>query len=157
MERKCLKCNHSANMPGLATDECPQCGAIYAKVEQHIRSLQDGTAPAVAKTQSQRRAQTSNRLSYVEDLRSETLYPTSRWWVNLVHTIITVVCVVGCIGGLILLKKSIAAGLVTLGVLLVFWLASRVAKEMCQMIIDLCDASVRTAYAQEKNSSKVLP
>lgn len=150
MERQCLKCQHVANVPGLPTDECPQCGAIYTRVEEHLRNKQAGAIAPTPKPQAQRRAQHSTRLSYVEDLRNETLYPTSRWWVNLVHTIITVVCAVGAIGALFVLTKSVAAGLAALAVLLVVWLTSRIAKEMCQMIVDLCDASVRTAYQAEQ-------
>ncbi len=153
MERKCLKCQHVANVPGLPTDECPQCGAIYTKVEAYLQSKQSAAIASLQKTPANRRSQSDARAAYVEDLRNETLYPTARWSVNLVHTIFTVLCAIGVIGGLFALTKSLAVGLTALCVSILLWLTSRIAKEMSQMIIDLCDASVRTAFKAEQQNT----
>lgn len=49
MTKTCLKCGHAA--VGQATEACPQCGAIYAKVERALNSLTqvDATAGAPAR------------------------------------------------------------------------------------------------------------
>lgn len=93
-----------------------------------------------------------SRDSYVALLRSQSLYPTARWWINLIHTVITVVCVLGAIGCFVVFGKAGAIGML-LGAavfLALLWLGSRIMKELGLMVIDLCDAGVRTAYQAEQ-------
>lgn len=37
MERTCIKCNHTADVPAGDLAACPQCGVIYFKAEQAMR------------------------------------------------------------------------------------------------------------------------
>ena len=48
MERTCIKCNHTADVPAGDLAACPQCGAIYSKAEQAAR------LEAVRKAQAER-------------------------------------------------------------------------------------------------------
>jgi ssDNA-binding Zn-finger/Zn-ribbon topoisomerase 1 len=48
MARVCLKCNYERTPNELAPEtECPQCGAIYAKIEKALRPPEAAT-PGVA-------------------------------------------------------------------------------------------------------------
>lgn len=154
MNRTCLKCDHTASMPGLPTDECPACGAIYNKVEEFLNQREAGVVPAPPQPKAARKAAISNRAAYVEKLRSQSLYPTARWWTNLMHTIVTVLCALGLIGALYALAKIGLPALFAVAGLVVFWLFSRIAKELSMMIIDLCDASVQSAFIAEQRAQK---
>lgn len=161
MEKKCLKCGHVANVPGLPTDACPACGGIYAKVEEYIRNndmapVARQTANASPAKQPKQNIRTSSRAEYVELLRSESLYPTARWWINITHTVITALCALGAVFCFIVLGKAGAIGplLGALAFAALLWLASRIMKELGLMIIDLCDASVRTAFSQEMQAQE---
>jgi len=149
MEKKCLKCQHNANVPGLTTDACPQCGAIYAKVEEYLRNNQAAVPPRRA---SAAVAQTGRDV-FIAQLRQDSLYPTARWWTNLVHAIVTIMCIIFGVGSLAAIGNGFVGGaLIVLVFIVLLWLASRVMKELTQMFIDMCDASVRTAYQQERQS-----
>lgn len=150
MDKKCLKCHHIADVPGLETDACPKCGAIYAKVEEYLRNNPAATSPTRRGTPLKA---ASDRDAFVEQLRMDSLYPTARWWVNLVHTIITALCVLLGIGVLVALFKGEVAGALIVGIgAILLWLGSRIMKELMQMMIDMCDASVRTAFQQERQT-----
>lgn len=156
MNKTCQKCGHTAEIAGHPDEACPQCGGIYAKVDAYIRDhgpikhVQSSQPHAAAVQRGS--AQPMSRDSYVALLRSQSLYPTARWWINLIHTVITVVCVLGAIIGVFVLGKAGEIG-VLLGTLVFFallWLGSRIMKELGLMVIDLCDAGVRTAYQAEQ-------
>ena len=49
MARVCLKCNYERTPTELAPEtECPQCGAIYAKIEKALRPPDAVPPPGVA-------------------------------------------------------------------------------------------------------------
>jgi len=49
MARVCLKCNYERTPNELAPETgCPQCGAIYAKIEKALRPPEAAPPPGVA-------------------------------------------------------------------------------------------------------------
>ena len=159
MSKKCLKCGHIAEGEPTA---CPACGAIYAKVEAAFAKVNADLAMSaelgaevpqrnVGLTRGRRAMDGMSRDQYVDVLRQETLYPTTRSLTNIIHWFFIVVAVGVLIGGGLVGFKA-GAGAVIGALLLAggIYLVSRLMTEMTVMIIDLCDSNVRTAYHTER-------
>lgn len=83
--KRCLKCDHVATFEGTPPLACPQCGAVYSKVEEALRN-----GPPVRRRQEE--SPPPSRISntaldmhaFAEQLRDESLYPAWRKIVGLV-------------------------------------------------------------------------
>ena len=172
MEKTCLKCGKVGHTTGNPLDACTHCGAIYAKVEAaHANAgLRPKAAPAPApipelpagllatgKRAATVKASHTSREQFVEQLRQESLYPTTRWWVNAVHKVVTIFCIIMCVIIAIgaLMSSFFSGKAVLLGTFIgaavfgIFWLFSKISTELAMAVVDMADASVRTAYTQE--------
>ena len=94
MQRKCLKCGHiNSASTGDALEACPQCGAIYSRVEAALAARAaagPNSVPARPMPPSQPPAQPTARrpqsrtekeldvADFAETMRSASLYPTFR-------------------------------------------------------------------------------
>ena len=160
MQRKCLKCGHAkSTATGDAMEACPSCGAIYSRVEAAFaaRSSGESRAPIVrTSTMSSgfgsRQSQSSDIdiHDFAETLRSESLYPTFRSLVKLIHWFFIALAVFSGLGALIALFMGSGAsriGVVIAGIFmtLFFILIARLFSETSLMLADLSDAAVRIA------------
>lgn len=143
MEKTCLKCSHvNPNALGAYTDACPQCGAIYAKVEQLATQLL--RRPVMAGAAAQRPSH------FIERLRDDSHYPTFRKVITTFDRLGQVLAVLVFLGGLIggYTTGSAAA---TLGATLAAIFISiflRFAKEASLMLADMSDATVLMTVRQ---------
>lgn len=146
MEKTCIKCGHiNPRATGAATDGCPKCGAIYAKLQQVF-----GSQPEQAAVASQAAVRRTLAAPFIDRLRSESQYPAFRSVVGafcLFGYVVAVLVLVGAatgawrgefgvfLGGLV--------GAIAIGVF------AKVAKEASLMLADLSDAMVRVAERNE--------
>lgn len=171
----CLKCGHvNPAATGSDTEACPQCGAIYARVKAAMASGQavrpvksaDPRAPTqgaelaaavqpTAHPKPAARAATvveRHRAPYVAQLRAGTNYPTFRTVVRLGLFFGYLLAVAALIGGGIAAFKSDGTPwhlLIGAGMGAVLYLLTRIWFELTVMIVDIADASVRTAENSE--------
>ena len=159
MARTCLKCGHvHPNATGDTLEACPSCGAIYSRVEAAM--AQRGVAPArpaaasvqapvqaSAQRQPVRAATTGD---YVEQLRSQSIYPTFRSVVGIFAIVGYVLAALAAAGAVFsLVKVNIGAGLLGLAFALFIVIITRMGKEMSLMVADASDALVRMAARGE--------
>lgn len=166
----CLKCGHVNPMAtGSPADACPQCGAIYSRVKaamaagKPLRSARPGDSgfqqfndtpaadPRKVAAHSPRKA--TARVRYVETLRNDTQYPTFRTVVRLglFFGYFLAFCALG--GGLIAAFKSGGTAwhiLIGAGAGAFLYLLTRIWFELTVMVVDIADASVRTAENSER-------
>lgn len=146
MENTCIKCGHfNSAATGAATDACPKCGAIYAKLQQIF-----GARPEQTAVDSRAAVRRSPTEPFIERLRAQSQYPAFR-------SVVGAFCVFGYVVAVLVFVAAAMAvwrgevgfflgGLVfacAIGVL------SKVAKEASLMLADLSDAMVRVAERNE--------
>ena len=170
MQRKCLKCGHiNSAATGDALEACPQCGAIYSRVEAALAARAaagPNSVPARPMPPSQPPAQPTARrpqsrtekeldvADFAEKMRSASLYPTFRSLVKLISLFWMALAVGAAIVAVVVLFKGNGIGRIT-GVLggvfscLFCILVARLTSEMSLMLADLSDAAVRIAAKQE--------
>lgn len=174
MQRNCMKCGHvNEASTGHELEGCPQCGAIYSRVEEAIANGQfrpavprpavapelvypstepaRATSPAVG--QAPRRSESVDVHEFAESLRSQSLYPTFRSLVKLFYWIWMLLAVITGIGTLITLVMG--TGVTRYGgtiggifMTIFFVLVARITAEVSLMMADLSDAAVRIAASQ---------
>lgn len=145
--KRCLKCNHVVSFESGPPLACPECGAVYSKVEEAqrngppVRRRQEENAPA-----SRFSATASDVHSFAERMRDESLYPFWRKLVGLVTILGYILAVILLIAAFIAMSNaSMTAGLVGIGVAIIVAVMTRVAKEASLMLADLSDATVHLA------------
>ena len=170
MQRKCLKCGHiNSAATGDALEACPQCGAIYSRVEAALAARAaagPNSVPARPMPPSQPPAQPTARrpqsrtekeldvADFAETMRSASLYPTFRSLIKVFYWFWMLLAVIAAIGTLVTLFKGtgssrIVGGLGGLFMTLFFILVARLTSETSLMLADLSDAAVRIAAKQE--------
>lgn len=162
MQRTCVKCGHvnpQASSDPLAA--CPACGAIYAKATPSTPR-----APGAARTQSgfggpsgfgqsglSRPADDGGHndlADFVARMREQSLYPTVRSLVRWTFILMAFIAAVMAIAGLWqFFRGSTVPGAIGVGFALFLLTVSFVLRELSLMVIDLSDASVRSAAAAE--------
>lgn len=167
---KCLKCGHvNPHAAGSETEACPECGAIYSRVKaaaaagkpvRPSRAVDSGfqqadtaSAPTPRKqvTPSQRRP--ASRTRYVESLRNETNYPAFRTVVRFALFFGYFLAVCALIGGAVTSFRSGGTFwhlLIGAGAGAFVYLLTRIWFELTVMIVDIADATVRTAENSEQ-------
>jgi hypothetical protein len=152
MSKRCLKCQHVAEIEYSDTAACPACGAVYSKVEQSARAV--GPAPAAAsevdigaappKVPSGRAPQSDG---FIEVLRAESIYPTFRGFVQVFYVLGLVLAAMLFVGGIIggFMSGGATPGMVGAGTAVLFVLLARLFKETWLMLADLSDAMIRVA------------
>ncbi len=145
--KRCLKCNHVATFEAAPPLACPQCGAVYSKVEEALRN-----GPPVRRRVEE--SAPSSRLSdagldvhtFAERMRSESLYPFWRKLVGLVTILGYVLAAILLIAALISMSNaSMTTGMVGIGVAVFVAVITRVGKEASLMLADLSDATIHLA------------
>lgn len=147
--KPCLKCGHTATYESAPPLACPQCGAIYSKVEEALRGV-----PIPRRVEPQRReSRVSERTidvhAFTEQMRAESLYPAWRKIVGLITIVWYIVAVVALIIGIVSTKGSFLGVLVGAGLAAFIALFARIGKELSLMLADLSDAAVRLAARTE--------
>lgn len=154
MIKKCLKCNHVHTFkPGEPAEDCPACGANYAKVEAVFAAraqqaaAQAAAAPAATRAQRPATAPasriTQQPAAALSGLRATSHYPTFRATANAAFYIHAILCVLLVVMGIISMFRgewSTFLGL-TVAALLVFVFA-KAAREASHMLADASDALV---------------
>lgn len=144
--KKCLKCGHVAQFSEQPPMSCPQCGAIYSKVEQAL-----GSPLLHSKPMPQRAVANLDPLhhSYAEAMREESLYPTFRALTKVAYFFMVVIAALVLVAGVFAFFKLGVGYLVgsTVGAIFIYILA-RVSRELSLMLADLSDATVRMAAHQ---------
>lgn len=165
----CLKCGHVNPLAtGSPVDECPQCGAIYSRVKaavaagKPLRSGKSGDSgfqqvtetpldnPKKVAAQPPHRAYVRER--YVETLRGDTHYPTFRTVVRLGLFFGYLLAACALVGGAVSAFKSGGTAwhiMIGAGAGAFLYLLTRIWFELTVMIVDIADASVRTAENSE--------
>ncbi len=144
--KQCLKCNHIVHFEGGPPLACPQCGAVYSKVEETLRN-----GPPVRRRQEE--GPPPSRISnaaldmhaFAEQMRDESLYPAWRKIVGLVTIVWYLVAVVAFIIGIVSTNGSFVGVLEGAGTAAFIALFARVGKELSLMVADLSDATVYMA------------
>ena len=165
--KQCLKCNHIASFDGAPPLACPQCGAIYSKVEEALRANAPLRPPrsshpssGFAHTEPPRSLRSANATPATEEpdvhafarrMRGESLYPAWRKIVGLVTILWYVVAVVALIIGIVSTKGSFVGVLAGAGTAAFIALFARIGKELSLMVADLSDASVYMAAQTSTN------
>lgn len=166
--RHCYKCGHDNEAPtGDSLEACPQCGAIYTRVEAYMRAqkkkLHKTPQPVVSTVQTDyddeeydyEYTKPANNDSFIEYLRANSLYPNFRGVVSFFYWI-----TVGS-AGLILLSGLIAAFkgwggvysfFVSFFIALFMTVFAKAGKELSIMLADMADASVFTAASHHKDN-----
>ena len=145
--KRCLKCDHVANFEGQPPLACPQCGAVYSKVEEALRNgpparrRQEETSPTSRISDS-----ALDVHAFAERMRDESLYPFWRKLVGLVTILGYILAGILLIAAIIAMSKaSVTAGLVGIGIAAFVAIMTRVGKEASLMLADLSDATVHLA------------
>lgn len=151
--KQCLKCGHNAQFEEEPPLACPQCGAVYAKVEQALREGQAPRAqPVVRQTIARPPANDVDHHAFAELLREESIYPTFRTVVKIAYWVGVLAAVAIAVGGVMASFSTGAAALIGgIAVGALVFVFAKVAKEMSLMLADLSDATVRTAAQAEAN------
>lgn len=152
--KHCFKCHHVATFEGAQPMACPECGAIYSKVEQAAQEGLTMHQPS-RKTSPVRRPQTivQGDVLFINQLRGESNYPNFRIVVKFWYWFGLVIGVLLAIGGAFtLFRGDVTPGLIGIAVAIAIVFFSKVAKEISLMVADLSDAAVRLA-AQAKASA----
>ena len=161
-EKTCRKCGHTTTYSGLEPQSCPECGAIYAKVEEALRAASSARASRVAAGPQDARpsrlpgargyASGVDVHSFAAQMRSDSLYPMWRKLIGIATMMGYLLAALMLIGSLIaLFNASVTAGLVGAAAAVFVAIMVRVAKEAWLMLADLSDASVRLAAWRESD------
>lgn len=145
--KRCLKCDHVASFEGIPPLACPQCGAVYSKVEEALRN-----GPPVRRRPEERAP--ASRISdaaldvhaFAERMREESLYPFWRKLVGLVTILGYALAAILLVASFIAMSKaSVTAGMVGIGMAVFVAVITRVGKEASLMLADLSDATIHLA------------
>lgn len=164
--KQCLKCNHVASFEGAPPLACPECGAVYSKVEEAIRSgapmrsrnnsTDSGFANSALPTPkawsaiSQTRGEDGLDVhAFARNMRNDSLYPAWRKIVGFFTILGYVFAVILLVAAFVVGRDSVWTLLVGFGCAAMIALAAKVGKELSLMLADLSDASVRIAARQE--------
>jgi len=145
--KRCLKCDHVATFEGAQPLVCPECGAVYSKVEEALRN----GAPARRRQEdSMPASRYSDRTLEVHEfagrMRDESLYPFWRKLVGLVSILGYIVAVILLVAAFIAISQaSVTTGLIGIGVSAFVAIMTRVGKEASLMLADLSDATIHLA------------
>jgi|GEM_PF-2001874 len=172
-EETCLKCGHvNPAATGSETEACPLCGAIYARVKAAMASGQPvrtakaadsgfperSSAPAAPTKPPPKVHQYTGRAPdpYIVRLRDGTLYPAFRTVVRL-GLFFGYLVAAGClIGGFVTMfgrDGTFYHLLIGAGTGALVFLLTRIWFELTVMIVDIADASVRTAENSEQRAT----
>lgn len=164
--KQCLKCNHVTTFEGSPPLACPECGAVYSKVEEALRSgapmrTRNATAdsgfansalptPKAWSAISQTRDEDGLDVhAFAKNMRNDSLYPAWRKIVGFFTILGYVVAVILLIAAFVVGRDSVWSLLVGFGSAAMIALAAKVGKELSLMLADLSDATVRIAARQE--------
>lgn len=181
MQRSCLKCGHvHPHASGAEMEPCPQCGAIYSRVEavaagggvvRPVPAPAPKPKPPAAPVRAQKseapapdpapsapaphlrwgRAPREAR-AFLGELRAQSHYPAFRSIVTFFTVAGYVLAAVGVFVGVALIKNEATKSGISLVVAAFFWaFAARVFQEVFLMVADGCDALVRLAARQDAN------
>ena len=158
MSKRCLKCQHVAEIEYSAIAACPACGAVYSKVESLAQAAAPQAEPeAVAAAAAPLKrpidvpptpAARPSPSKFIDELRAESIYPTFRGFVQVFYVIGLVLAGAIFIGGLVTTffgGRNPMAFFGGLFMAVLFVLIARLFKETWLMIADLSDATVRVA------------
>lgn len=165
----CLKCDHvNPHATGSETEACPQCGAIYSRVkaaaaagkpvrpsravDSGFQQAAEASAPSPRKPATPAQRRPFSRARYVESLRGDTNYPAFRTVVRFGLFFGYLLAVCALIGGGISAFKTGGTFwhlLIGAGAGALLYLLTRLWFELTVMIVDIADASVRTAENSE--------
>ena len=158
-EKTCRKCGHTVAFGGMEPQSCPECGAVYSKVEAALRGEEPArTRAAVERGPSSRfpvasRGPGADAHAFVQRMRDESLYPFWRKLVGMVTVLGYIVAGLVLVSALVVMfKGSVGAGFGGVVAAVVIAFMARVAKEMWLMLADLSDASVRLAARAESDA-----
>lgn len=172
-EETCLKCGHvNPAATGSETEACPQCGAIYARVKAAMASRQpmrsshgadsgfsarSGAPAAQPKSPPKVHRYTGHAPGpFIDQLRDGTHYPAFRTVVRLAMFFGYVLAVCCLIGGFFTMfgrDGTFWHLLIGAGVGALVFLLTRIWFELTVMIVDIADASVRTAENSEQRAA----
>lgn len=164
--KQCLKCNHTTTFEGEPPLACPECGAVYSKVEEALRNgapmrprnptADSGFANSVLPTPKVWSAISQNRNeesvdvhTFARSMRSESLYPAWRKIVGFFTIFGYLIAVVLLVGAFVSGRGSVWTMAIGLGAAAMIALAAKVGKELSLMLADLSDAAVRLAAQRE--------
>lgn len=162
----CLKCGHVNHAAvGSDTEACPNCGAIYARVRAAVANGQPVRATKMidpvaqgGETASHRRRGSGVAASsggpYIDRLRGHTQYPTFRTVVRFGLYFGYFLTAMALLGGVIAAFQRDGSAmhlLIGIGLAAAVFLLTRLWFELTIMIVDIADASVRTAENSERS------
>lgn len=157
--KTCLKCGSATPYDDNPPAICPDCGAIYAKVEA-ARAQPVGESsgrprepapsrPAPRSIQQRLRHDEPDVHGYAERMREQSLYPAWRKIVGFFTLLGYIVAALTLVGGVVAAKGSPMAAIVGVVSAAVIALLAKVGKELSLMLADLSDATVRLAASRE--------
>lgn len=151
MLKNCLKCGHAnPDATGDDLDACPNCGAIYSRVEAAWATRP--VRPVRSESQQHLSPQPDDESvdEFALRLRGDSLYPTFRGLVGLIHFALMVLAGLALLGGVV--GAWSGSGMSRVGMLfagvfmgLLFLIVAKLTREMSLMLADLADAAVRIA------------
>lgn len=156
-QKQCLKCGHSVSYQDAPPTACPQCGAVYSKVEAAFAP----PAPATVAAREEARASTFGRNQrlldddidvhdYASQMRRNSLYPMWRLLVNIATYAAYAIAAIIAIGAIL---NDDVGPMVTWGLTLFAALIAvfaKVMKELSLILADMSDATVRMAARGEQ-------
>ena len=159
MIKTCQKCGHmNPDATGDEMEACPECGAIYSRVEAAMAAK---AAPAAADFADSRTAARPGGGAaatgpkggihgFAERMREASLYPTFRGLVRLIYFVWMALAALALVGGVMALLWGSGMGRVggcIGGVFfaLFFAVIAKVTREAALMLADLSDAAVHIA------------
>lgn len=155
-EKTCRKCGHTAVFEVMEPQSCPECGAIYSKVEAALRGEEPArTRAAVERGPSSRfpvasRGPGTDVHAFAQRMREDSLYPVWRKLVGLCTLLGYLWAVLILVVSLItVFKGSVTVGLTGIGGAAFLAVMTRTAKEMWLMLADLSDAAVHLAARRD--------
>lgn len=171
-EETCLKCGHvNPAATGSETEACPQCGAIYARVKaamanrQPMRSSKGAdsgfparsSAPAASPKPPPKVHRYTGHAPepFINQLRDGTHYPAFRTVVRMAMYfgyILAVCCLIAGFFSMFGRDGTLWNLLIGAGVGALVFLLTRIWFELTVMIVDIADASVRTAENSEQRA-----
>ena len=164
--RRCLKCHHVNPAATMAADEaCPQCGAIYSRVEAFVKSKAGAATAAPSPFSNAAPAMrhstfgtpvapgaAQNIAEFVQTLRAGSLYPTFRGLVRLVTWGWYLLALTSLIVPFV---KPLDGSAKIMGVILSVFIVvmATAAREAALMLADLSDAAVITAAQASRDKT----
>ena len=148
--KRCFKCNHVATFDQDPPLACPQCGAIYSKVEQAAQNTPAVPRPASGPVRRHEWPKLTEA-PFIDQLRNQSNYPTFRSLVQFLYWFGIVVGVLVAVGAAIsLFKGHIVPGLISIASAIAIAFFAKVGKEISLMMCDLSDAAVRIAASADE-------